>query len=154
MIIWTITFKTLRPSRPIQTAAISESLQKIWRTKLNPDSVKNLNKASITGLSPLPPQGKHTPGLFKVEFKGNKMIGLCSKSYCTELFATENSPTQVKFSMEGVNKGQVKNPVPYYEHILTTQQNFRTRNQGICAKNESMVMYKQDKNALTSFHLK
>ena len=39
------------------------------------------------------------------------MIGLCSKSYCTELLATENSPTQVKFSMKCVNKGQFKNPV-------------------------------------------
>ena len=27
-------------------------------------------------------QGKCTPGLFKVEFKGDKIIGLCSKSYC------------------------------------------------------------------------
>ena len=54
----------------------------------------------------LVPEGKHTPGLFKVEFEGDKMIGLCSKSYCTELFATENSPGQVKFSMKGANKGQ------------------------------------------------
>ena len=57
-------------------------------------------------VTPLAPQGKHTPGLFKVKFKGDKIIGLCSKSYCTELFPTENSPGQVKFSMKGVNKGQ------------------------------------------------
>ena len=83
------------------------------------------------------------------------MIGLCSKSYCTELFATENSPpTQVKFSMKGVNKGQFKNPMPHYEHVLTTQQNFRAHNQGIRAKDESMVTYKQDKNALTYFYPK
>ena len=37
-------------------------------------------------VTPLAPQGKHTPGLFKVEFKGDKMIGLCSKSYCAECF--------------------------------------------------------------------
>ena len=29
-------------------------------------------------------QGKHIPGLFKVEFEGDKIISLCSKSYCTE----------------------------------------------------------------------
>ena len=74
----------------------------------------------------LTPQGKCTPGLFKVEFKGDKMIGLCSKSYCIELFATENSPAQVKFSMKGVNKGQFKNPVPHYEHVLTTKQKFQS----------------------------
>ena len=77
------------------------------------------------------------------------MIGLCSKSYCTELFSAKNSPAQVKFSMKGVNKGQFKNPMPHYEHVLTTQLNFRACNQGIHAKDESMVTYKQDKNALT-----
>ena len=54
-------------------------------------------------VTPLAPQGKRTPGLFKVEFEGDKIISLCSKSYCTELFAAENSPGQVKFSMKGVN---------------------------------------------------
>ena len=61
-------------------------------------------------VTPLAPQGKRTPGLFKIEFKGDKLIGLCSKSYCTELFATENSTGQVQFSMKGVNKGQFKIP--------------------------------------------
>ena len=82
------------------------------------------------------------------------MIGLFSTSYFTELFATEHSPTQVKFSIEGVIKGQFKNPMPHYEHFLTTKQNFRARNQGIHAKVESLVTYKQDKNALTYFYPK
>ena len=69
-------------------------------------------------VTPLAPQGKHTPGLFKVEFKGDKIIGLCSKSYCTESFATDSTPGQVKFSMKGVNKGQFKNPMSHYEHVL------------------------------------
>ena len=46
------------------------------------------------------------------------MIGLCSKSYCTESFATDSAPGQVKFSMKGVNKGQFKNPMSHYEHVL------------------------------------
>ena len=82
------------------------------------------------------------------------MIGLCSESYCTEMFATENSPAQVKFSMKDVNKKQFKNPMPHYEHILTTKQNFRACNQGIRAEDESMVTYKQYKNALTYFYQK
>ena len=56
--------------------------------------------------------------------------------------------------MKGVNKGQFKNPMPHYEHVLTTQQNFRACNQGIHAKDERMVTYKQDKNALTYFYPK
>ena len=47
-----------------------------------------------------------TPGLFKVEFEGDKIISLCIKSYCTEKFSTDSTPGQVKFSMKGVNKGQ------------------------------------------------
>ena len=53
-------------------------------------------------VTPLAAQGKRTPGLFKVEFKGDKMIGLCSKSYCTENVATDTTLGQVKFSMKGV----------------------------------------------------
>ena len=82
-------------------------------------------------VTPLTPQGKRTPGLFKVEFEGDKIISLCSKSYCTELFATDSTPGQVKFSMKGVNKGQFKNPMPHYKHVLNTKENFRACNSGI-----------------------
>ena len=77
------------------------------------------------------------------------MIGLCSKSYCTESFATDTTPRQVKFSMKGVNKGQFKNPMSHYEQVLTSVKNFRACNFGIRAKDQSMVTYKQYKNALT-----
>ena len=82
------------------------------------------------------------------------MIGLCSKSYCTELFATENSPGQVKFSMKGVNKGQFKNPMLNYKHVLNTKENFGACNSGIRAKDQSMATYKQYKNPLTYFYPK
>ena len=128
-----------------------EYVEDLIKPELREEFERNKHNWFVT---PLAPQGKRTPGLFKVECKGNKMIGLCSKSYHTELFATENSPAQVKFSMKGVNKGQFKNPMPHYEHALITKQNFRTCNQGIRAKDESMVTYKQDKNALTYFYPK
>ena len=104
---------------------------------------------------PITPQGKHTPGLFKVEFKGDKMIGLCSKSYCMENFTTDSTPGQAKFSMKGVlNIGQFKNLMSHYEHILNTKENFRACNSGIRPKDQTMAMYKQYKNALTYFYLK
>ena len=129
----------------------AENVEDLIKPELREEFERNKHNWFVT---PLMPQGKHTPGLFKVKFNGNKMIGLSSKSYCTELFATENSPTQVKFSMKGVNKRQFKNPMPHYEHVLTTKQNFRACNQGICTKDESMVMHKQNKNALTYLYLK
>ena len=103
---------------------------------------------------PLVPQGKRTHGHFKVEFKGYKMIGLCSKSYCMENFATDSIPGQVKLNMKGVNKGQFKNPVSHYEHVLKSIKNFRACNSGIRTKDQSMVIYKQYKSTLTYFYLK
>ena len=51
--------------------------------------------------------------------------------------------------MKGVNKGQFKNPMPHYEHVLNTKENFGACNSGIQAKDQSMATYKQFKNALT-----
>ena len=51
--------------------------------------------------------------------------------------------------MKGVNKKQFKNPMPHYEHVLNTKENFRVCNQGIRAKDQSMATCKQYKNALT-----
>ena len=56
--------------------------------------------------------------------------------------------------MKGVNKGQFKNPMPHYEHVLNTEENFRVCNSGIHAKDQSMVTYKQEKNALTYYYPK
>ena len=89
---------------------------------------------------------------FKVEFKGDKMIGLCSKSHCTKNFATDTASGQVKFSMKGVNKGQFKNPMAHYQHDLNTKENFRACNQGIRAKDQTIATDKQYKNANTYFY--
>ena len=82
------------------------------------------------------------------------MIGLCSKSYCTENFATHTTSGQVKFSMKGVNKEQFKNPMSNYEHVLNTKENFRACNSGIRTKDQTMAPYKQNKNAPTYFYPK
>ena len=61
-------------------------------------------------VTPLTPQGKCTPGLFRLEFKGDKMIELFSKSYCIERFDKGEDRGEVKFSVKGVNKGYSKVP--------------------------------------------
>ena len=129
----------------------AQSFEALIKPELSEEFEKDKHNWFVT---PRAPQGKRTPGLFKVEFEGDKIIGLCSKSYCTKLFPTENSPGQVTFSMKGVNKGQFKNPMPHYEHVLNTKENFRACNSGIRSKDQSMVTYKQYKNALTFFYLK
>ena len=90
--------------------AISEdSFEALIKPELREEFEKDQHNWFVT---PRTPQGKCMPGLFKVEFEGDKIISLCSKSYCTEKFASESSPGQVKFSMKGVNKKQFKNPMP------------------------------------------
>ena len=124
----------------------AENVEDLIKPKLRKEFEKDKHNWFVT---PLAPQGKRMPGLFKVEFKG-----LSSKSYCTELFPTENSPGQVKFSMKGVKKGQFKNPMPHYKHILNTKENFRACNSGIRGKDQGMVTYGQYKNTLTYFYPK
>ena len=100
----------------------AENVEDLIKPELKEQFVREKHNWFVT---PLAPQGKRTPGLFKVELKGDKMIGLCSKSYCTESFATDSTPGQVKFSMKGINKGQFKNPMSHYEQVLTSMENFR-----------------------------
>ena len=128
-----------------------ENVEELIKPKLREEFENDKHNWLVT---PLMPQGKRTSGLFKVEFEGDKIIGLCSKSYCTEIFPTENSPGQVKFSMKGVNKGQFINPMPHYKCVLNTKENFHACNSGIHTKDQSMVPYRQYKNALTYFYPK
>ena len=104
------------------------SFEDLIKPELHEEFKKDKHNWSIT---PRAPQGKRVPGLFKVEFQGDKIISLCSKSYCTKKFASESSPGQVKFSMKGVNKKQFKYPMAHYEHVLNTKEKFRACNSGI-----------------------
>ena len=79
----------------------------IWQSleRVSKVFVKNFRKRQAQLVyHPRAPQGKHMPGLFKVEFGAVKINSFCSKSYCTEKFTTGTSPGQVKFSMKSVTK--------------------------------------------------
>ena len=62
-------------------AISGDSFEELIKPELKEEFEKDKHNWFVT---PLAPQGKRTPGLFKVEFKGDKIISLCSKSYCTE----------------------------------------------------------------------
>ena len=70
----------------------AENVEDLIKPKLHEEFERNKHNWFATSHAL---QGKCTSGLFKVEFKGDKMIGLCSKSYCTELFALKIHPSQV-----------------------------------------------------------
>ena len=74
----------------------------------------------------------------------------CTKKICIG-FISRSSQVLYERSEQ---KEQFKNPMPNYEHVLSTKENFRSCNQGIRAKDQSMATYKQWKNALTYFYPK
>lgn len=88
----------------------------------------------------------------KLEFKGTKMIGLCSKSYIA-VNEQENVITDVKFSLKGVNKHHV-NPVSEFEKVLNNQQPISSVNRGIRQFDNSVFTYMQPKQAFNYFYCK
>ena len=94
------------------------------------------------------------------EFEQDKHIWFVSFSPSKKMNARTfqsrkgDQPGQVKFSMKAVNKAQFLNPMEKYKCVLSTKENFRACNEGICAKDQSMATYKQWKNALTYFYPK
>ena len=89
----------------------AENLEDLIKSELRE---RNKHNWFVTSLAP---QGKRTPGLIKVEFEGDKMIGLCSKLYYTELFANENSKDILCFTFYefsnfiGFNLNSVELPI-------------------------------------------
>ena len=60
-------------------AISGDSFEELIKPELREEFEKDKHNWSVT---PLAPQGKRTPGLFKVEFKGDKIISIYSKLYC------------------------------------------------------------------------
>ena len=59
---------------------------------------------------------KRTPGLFKLEFQGNKMIGLCSKTYMIK------NDDITKMSSKGVSRKSITNPDKLFSNVLNDAQ--------------------------------
>ncbi len=78
---------------------------------------------------------KRTPGLFKKEFEGHEMVGLCSKTYVV------SGGTETKFSSKGVSKRFVEQPMAIYKDVLTTQNSHSGLNKGFRVKNNKMFSY-------------
>lgn len=91
---------------------------------------------------------KRTPGLFKIEFEGEEMIGLCSKTYII------GKKSNYKCSTKGVNKKELHEPFISFRKVLDTGESgkgvnvgFRVREQGICT-------YSQQKSAFPYLYCK
>lgn len=125
---------------------------------------------------------KRTPGLFKLEYEGDVMIGLCSKTYIVQKTRTVpvsskvmtarkllrrakglprkrlvNHPRkikEVKFSSKGVTKHRVKAPMSIFRRVLKTHRVGRGTLKGFRARNNGISTYEQTRNGFSYFYCK
>ncbi len=90
---------------------------------------------------------KRTPGLFKVEWEGEGIIALCSKTYFCF------GPTE-KFSCKGLNRRNNELTKEKYMTVLNTRSSGGGVNKGFIMKRGVMFTYEQRRTALTYFYPK
>ena len=94
---------------------------------------------------------KKLPGICKEEWRGSKMICLCSKSYVA---VSSDKPENIKFSLKGVNKRNFVDPTDQFQKVLQTQQTHMAVNRGIRLRGNTLFTYEQSKKAMTYFYIK
>ncbi|XP_078701249.1 uncharacterized protein LOC144927591 [Branchiostoma floridae x Branchiostoma belcheri] len=94
---------------------------------------------------------KRTPGLFKEEWSGNGIVGLCSKTYYC--FGGEDK-THDKFSCKGVNKRCNDIDHQKYLRVLETKRSGQGINKGFRMRGNEMHTYVQIRDAFSYFYPK
>lgn len=90
---------------------------------------------------------KRTPGLFKVEWEGEGIIGLCSKTY----YCYGNVD---KCSSKGLSKRQNNLKKERYLKVLNERKAGRGINEGFQVKHNKIFTYKQERAGLSYFYSK
>ena len=88
-----------------------------------------------------------TPGLFKLECEGSRMIALCSKCYYIEELEGEKK----KFSTKGMSKKQNEITWQRFKSALDGSKDMAT-NRGFRMRDRRMVTYEQQKLWLSSYY--
>jgi hypothetical protein len=125
---------------------------------------------------------KRTPGLFKVEYEGETMIGLCSKTFIVaKKKVTVSSNTiltaarllrkskkmrlkrlhpkhrtfyEKKFSSKGISKKTVLAPLTTFRHVLKMQRPGSGSNKGFRARINGVYTYQQQRSGFSYFYCK
>ena len=90
-----------------------------------------------------------SPGLFKLEFIGLQMVGLCSTTY-----AAQATNGQVKFSCKGVNKKRVGDPLEQMTKVLETRTPASCINVGFRAKDNQVFTYEEGRQGFSYLYCK
>ena len=125
---------------------------------------------------------KRTPGLFKLEYQGDEMIGLCSKTYIvrkskvvspssarvvarrlltkakgqnTALKRLQSRRTQeYKFSSKGVSKRHLHAPMTKFRRVLRTRTAEGGLNRGFRVRNNAVFTYVQERRGFSYLYCK
>ena len=88
---------------------------------------------------------KRKPGLFKIEYEGDGMVALCSKTYYTwgNIDKYSMKGVQIERNKEHLNKEN-------YKRCLDNDETFSCQNKGFRYINKTMKTYEQEKLGLTT----
>ncbi|XP_072170299.1 uncharacterized protein [Diadema setosum] len=92
---------------------------------------------------------KQTPGLFKVEWVGDGIIGLCSKTY----YCFKDGDGD-KYSCKGINKRQNDISKQLYLDVLQKGEAASRTNRGFIIKNNVVFTYNQMRKGFSYFYPK
>ena len=122
---------------------------------LLPSCPKNKNKTKQKKTWTQPPCcvqlqkfNNRTPGLFKLEFKGDGIIALCSKTYYCF------GKTSDKLSCKALNKRHNDLSKNSYQQVLQTQISGSGVNKSFRTDGKTMYTYKQQRDAFSFFYIK
>ena len=92
----------------------------------------------------------HFPGLFKVEWEGDGLVGLAAKTfYCYDI----DNPELDKHSSKGVSK-TIKLTRDHFLSVLNTKKTIKCINRGFIFKNREMLTYAMNKDGLSYLYCK
>lgn len=91
---------------------------------------------------------KRTPGLFKLEYTGDGIVALCSKTYYC--FGTEGN----KLSCKGINKRQNTLTKETYLGVLEQRKSGSGMNVGFKTDGKDMFTYSQVRDSLSYLYIK
>ncbi|XP_072172959.1 uncharacterized protein [Diadema setosum] len=90
---------------------------------------------------------KRTPGLFKLEWEGQGIVALCSKTWYG--FGSKD-----KFSCKGANKRNNNITFEKYKRVLQDRTTDSAINRGFRVKDNHILTYKQERSVFTFFYPK
>jgi len=102
---------------------------------------------------------KRTPGLFKVEFEGDGMVALCSKTYYVwkscEDTQQQKQKQNYKVSSKGLQKKRNREILSKDKYLqCLSGETINATNKGFRFEQKSMKTYEQDKIGLTPIYTK